>query len=1269
MRHPTRLVTALQLTILAALLAIHVGANAQNARSPQSGRLAFVLAQLADAHAKKGHQAIDEYRASGVLTDAQDRVRVQILGEPGRRLIVPAQTLATHGVEIIAASDNVIEAYVPINQLDTLADASSVIWSISLPPQPHADYKVSQGVDLTRAAVYRLSSTGANVKLAIIDLSFGNVSKAIAAGALPADLTVADRMWDCTGGSCAATTFDNEDATTKEGSHGSAVAEIAYEMAPGAQLYLLKIDSPLSLNAAMLKAISLGVTVINHSVGWFNQNFYDGACYNRNPVCIAEDAYANGVLWVNSAGNSAQTHFSGTFTDSNNDGWHEFGVNTQGVRFSIPAGARIQAYLTWNAWNATNEDYDLYLLDGSGNDVGQGGKDRQHGTQLPAEMVAYDVPARPRSDQTLELKIKKVRSDANHQLQLFLVCDCKIVTKGVAVSARSILSPADAPHTVAVGAVDKKNWTTGPQESFSSLGPAGDGREKPDIVGPDNVSSYSFGLYGTNFSGTSASAPHVAGAAAQILSKNPHYSTSALRKALLDAAVDMPGPLQINTYGNGRLQLPYIIDWVNQPPPTLIGEQVYEMSWLIREGASVVQTYLQYAADADPLSSAHFITVPQSGATGLFSASVVAPSVTASTQYCFVPHANILSPTHDLSESYSNIECRTVIPPPRPPVRNQPPVAGFLMTSFGRTVAAPNPLNVAADPATVEARVTFTDGSSDLDGHIVSRRWTTNTGCTPSEPPPCLLSDGLTSFTWGFTPGTYSVTLTVTDDGTPPLSNQIAASINVAQPGPSVSGIRPTVIVAGPRDQAFELVGATFQQGLTIRITFPGGGTAALSGQQVPAVGPTLLTALATFADAGAYALTVVNPDGSESSPFTLNVVAAPQRFFEIEPGCSYCLGGIPSIASVAVDSSANVVGSVNFGCAFGFCGTIVVSISPDGQLRWRSPTNLQANYGNPLAPDFIVAGPAGSVYYRDNLGSTTSLGSQGDTVSGWPVTVPPPMDNANGLSVDADGTVLLHGGTIFSNMFVGWPSALLALRPDGVQVWRTDFSLPTQAPYGDVSGPLFVVQPPFSSSFDTSIVYRLDGLTGAIACQAQTLSPISTAFTPNNFAWNRDGLFYSNSNTLLRFFPDCGRSAVYITPKQFVSAWASIGSRVLASDFSLLPASNNFDPASAGLLGVTSNGTSVWRLDRVQPSVPAVTSNPLIAADERFFFVRGLDRLDGALKIFVIDAPTGVLTTTIDAAALCPSSCSAAVGPNHTLYVVSASEPSALYRLQVPVE
>jgi hypothetical protein len=101
-----------------------------------SPKLASVLAQLADAYAMNGHQAIDEYRASGVITDAQDRVRVQILGEPGRRLIVPAQTLATHGVEIIAASDNVIEAYVPINQLDTLADASSVIWSISLPPRP-----------------------------------------------------------------------------------------------------------------------------------------------------------------------------------------------------------------------------------------------------------------------------------------------------------------------------------------------------------------------------------------------------------------------------------------------------------------------------------------------------------------------------------------------------------------------------------------------------------------------------------------------------------------------------------------------------------------------------------------------------------------------------------------------------------------------------------------------------------------------------------------------------------------------------------------------------------------------------------------------------------------------------------------------------------------------------------------------------------------------------------------------------------------------------
>ncbi|UCD89938.1 MAG: S8 family serine peptidase, partial [Desulfobacterales bacterium] len=120
-----------------------------------------------------------------------------------------------------------------------------------------------------------------------------------------------------------------------------------------------------------------------------------------------------------------------------------------------------------------------------------------------------------------------------------------------AVAASSLLTPADAANVVAVGAIDYRNWTTGPIQPYSSQGPNNDNRIKPDISGPDVVSNFIFG----NFGGTSASCAHVSGGAALILSKNPTYSVSQLKNALTSTAIDMGSLGKDNVFGSGRLNL------------------------------------------------------------------------------------------------------------------------------------------------------------------------------------------------------------------------------------------------------------------------------------------------------------------------------------------------------------------------------------------------------------------------------------------------------------------------------------------------------------------------------------------------------------------------------------------------------------------------------------------------------------------------------------------------------------------------------------------
>ena len=133
----------------------------------------------------------------------------------------------------------------------------------------------------------------------------------------------------------------------------------------------------------------------------------------------------------------------------------------------------------------------------------------------------------------------------------------------------TIWSPGAAPNVITVGAMADTGVLPGPDPdsipgfnlaSFSSRGPTGDGRIKPDIVAPGvfiTSANASNANNGTDpyvaYDGTSMSTPFVVGVALLMLEANPALTHAEIKSILMSTAVDWGSSGVDVDYGAGRL--------------------------------------------------------------------------------------------------------------------------------------------------------------------------------------------------------------------------------------------------------------------------------------------------------------------------------------------------------------------------------------------------------------------------------------------------------------------------------------------------------------------------------------------------------------------------------------------------------------------------------------------------------------------------------------------------------------------------------------------
>jgi Tol biopolymer transport system component len=418
-----------------------------------------------------------------------------------------------------------IQAEVSVSNLLSIAEIPGIKF-IRQPHEPVMEAITSEGIPVIHADDWHTAGyTGTNIKIAILDGGFDGYTDRIDEGELPSNLIT---QW-----------FRDDGAGTSI--HGTACAEIIYDIAPDAQIYLVSMGTDIEMGAAVDWLIQQDVDVISFSMGFLGGGPGDGT----GPICdIVNQAYNAGILWVNAAGNHAQRHWSGSFVDIDNDKVNEFIAGDEGNTVSVSSGQTITATLTWNdPWYGSSNDYELLLLNNQSQIVAYS-DNIQDGDDTPFEWMSYTAA----SSGAYSIAIAANNNPAPRVFHLYSATH----SLEYQVASSSLSVPADSSDALTVGAIAWNKPDT--LETFSSQGPTTDSRIKPDIVGPDGVSTAS---YGTSFRGTSASTPHVAGAAALVKNTNPTFSPAQIASYLENTAIESGGAGKDNLFGSGRVRLPW----------------------------------------------------------------------------------------------------------------------------------------------------------------------------------------------------------------------------------------------------------------------------------------------------------------------------------------------------------------------------------------------------------------------------------------------------------------------------------------------------------------------------------------------------------------------------------------------------------------------------------------------------------------------------------------------------------------------------------------
>ncbi|MBI4166794.1 MAG: choice-of-anchor D domain-containing protein [Acidobacteria bacterium] len=649
------------------------------------------------------HSVRDAVRTRLMRINPQGEVQVYIMMNPvsDERL----RELAASGVtvEIIDAQGSRVQARVPVSRLEEVAGLPFVNL-IRLPSYAHrmTGSVNTEGDEILRSDLARaqLGLSGAGVKVGVISDGikgvFANVCTTcggvaggpISTGDLPASTGTRNAsgvLTSSTGGISGRSFSSDSDlegiipgcSFAGAGAEGTALLEIVHDLAPSAQLSFANADTDLAMNQAV-NFLAASNDVVVDDFGFFGLPS-DGTSTVSVNTANALNSNTNRIRgYFTSVGNGAFSHYIGTYANSGVPGNAISGITSSGNLhlfqsgsdttdvlglgpkpynlILLPAGGQVYVFLTWNDPDgASTNNYDLYLVRDSTNQVVSSSTDVQAVTRSPVEIIAYTNNTG--AEDYFRIVVQNVNNAAQARNLNIFAFTPECASAGLRLLAppnharlnfvtptRSLSAQSDAGGSpvsvVSVGAICSASQITqnlfagsaAPFEScydttnstlefFSAQGPTLDGRLKPDITSIDGVSVTGSGSFENPFFGTSAAAPHVAGMAALVLESAPCLiagktgaldnvtARTNLHNLILDNAVPLGGDVPNNLFGYGRSDA---LASIEQTLPTLGGPAFLTFSGNTPSGVSLMPAQLGFS---DP-NSCPLTTLSWSGGCG-----------------------------------------------------------------------------------------------------------------------------------------------------------------------------------------------------------------------------------------------------------------------------------------------------------------------------------------------------------------------------------------------------------------------------------------------------------------------------------------------------------------------------------------------------------------------------------------------------------------------------------------------------------------------------